>query len=161
LAIYCRYKTLTAQEMLEIILKQLILCCPEVDTENLRKLKDQGRRLSLDDIVTKLKALSDRIPNIFIVIDAFDECFSEQTRHHVLSLLQSLSFIKILITSRPLPSIASAMTGIPTLIISAHEQDIKIHFQFLKCNNPRLSRLLPEHPDIDVEGKIVNNADGM
>lgn len=108
-----------------------------------------------------LEESSKRIPNIFVIIDAFDECFSEQTRHQVLQLLQSLTSVKILITSRPLPSIESAMGGVLKLIIAARNGDIRTYFKAQIQINGAMERLTSRVADVNLVDKIIEKADGM
>lgn len=161
--IYRRYYAqFTVLELFKALLRQLILRCPHANIEEVQKKKEQDSPLSLEEVVSLLQAIFRFLPGkIFVVIDALDECFDEETRHHLLQLLHTFTFAKVLITSRPLPSIERVMQGIPRLIIRATAKDIRTHFQARKQRNPTLNDLILRLSGIDIDAKVVERADGM
>jgi exopolysaccharide biosynthesis predicted pyruvyltransferase EpsI len=129
--------------------------------DRLQKMKEQGRRLPLDDIIGILQANFNRVPNIFVILDALDEYFSEEVRHNLLQHLRSFTSVRIMITSRPLPSIENALNGVSRLILRASAKDIGSHFQVRVQRNPTLAKLISKASFTDVERKVIEKADGM
>ena len=102
------------------MLKQLcrtLKLSPEHLLEAKRKVLPVG---SIED----LKAVAGAYRELFIVVDALDEC-KEFNRPEIISvfreLLQSLSLVKVFVTSRPEPDIIRFMedAGTPTLKVDA------------------------------------------
>jgi hypothetical protein len=124
----------------------------------IKKMKDQKRRLPLDEITTILQTNFRRFPGMFVVVDALDECFSESDRHHLLQMLQMFSDVNILTTSRDLPHIAKFMQGVARLDIRAIERDIKIHADVQRQRNPRFEELAMRISSTD--DKVVAKAAG-
>lgn len=160
--IYCQYhSTFTILQLLELILKQIILQCPSAPIERLQKLKDKGLRPSLDQIASILQANFKQLSSIFLVIDALDECFTEEVRHRLLGILRSLVSVRILLTSRPIPTIQSALQGTLILIINPNRQDIGTHLYSRALNNPALAGHVRKIARPELETKIMEQAGGM
>ena len=167
--IYCNYKAqYNVLQLLEALLQQLAFHRLTSDsTEFLIKHQDQGRRPSLDALMTILKAEIETYSNVFIVVDALDECFPEQAQQDLLERLQSLTVAtpvaKLMVTSRYIPSIERAIHADVKLEIVATECDIRSHVEARIFKNHTLNRLITKAPSMTerVVRKVTDKAQGM
>ncbi|KAI1824491.1 ankyrin repeat-containing domain protein [Xylaria intraflava] len=167
--LYCNYKKYEEQraiDFLSAILKQLVEGLPSVP-DAVEALYYKHERLksrpSFDDISVTIRSVCDCYPEVFIVIDALDECLDEH-RNALLSKLKILqasnSNVRLMVTSRPIITIIQAFENAACLTIAAHEKDVK---QFVEGQIPRLARCVSREPDLKqlVISSINNAADGM
>ena len=91
------------------LLKQLVQHrAPAAPSEGIIKLWEVGRkddtRPFLEDLVRTLRSELASFKNVYIVVDALDECLKETTRNELLGLLQDLGAenVSLMVTSRPL-----------------------------------------------------------
>ena len=167
--IYCNYKVqYNVAQLLEALLKQLAFRRLTSDSiESLQnKHKELGRRPSLDTLTTVLKTEIQTYSRLFIVVDALDECFPEQVREDLLDKLRSLTTIapvKLMVTSRHIPSIECAIHADIKLEIIATESDIKTHVEGRISKDNMLKRLITRAPSMEekVVGIVVEKARGM
>jgi hypothetical protein len=94
----------------------------------LREAFDFRKSLSLEEYLGLLKAEMRRLTEIFVVIDALDECPSEKgggTREILLEALSHLpKNVKFFFTSRKLPSIKDSLKSDVQIRIEAREEDL-------------------------------------
>jgi hypothetical protein len=165
--IYCNYKEQTEQTVFNLVanlLKQIIQA-NGVIPEDIKSLYDyhytRETLPSLNELMSALTVEVAQKSTAFILVDAFDECPERGgVRGDLLRALQSLSGmhnVKLLVTSRDLPSIAEDFRGAERLDICADDEDIKRYVKFRIDRAPRHLKDLQEL----VTAKIVANAKGM
>ena len=131
-------KEQTATNIIGAILKQLVFRMEVLEHVQKRFQKAQkevgGRGLRLPDMVQMLKQAVVTLPQVFICIDALDECLPQ----HLLELLVSLKDIllesrrmRIFFTGRPLvrADITRHFTGSVTVPISPKIHDIERYLE--------------------------------
>jgi hypothetical protein len=153
---------------LEALLKQLAFRRLTPDSIELlqKHHKEKGRHPSLDTLMTVLKNEIETYSRLFIVVDALDECFPEQVQEDLLEKLRSLTITphaKLMVTSRYIPSIESAICADIKLDIIANNSDIKSFVEARISKNNMLNRLVTKVPSIEekVVGTVVDKAQGM
>lgn len=93
------------------------------------RLKDKKKRPENTHVTELLKEEIKQRP-AFIVIDALDEC-CEEDRSPLMKILQSLRLdVHILVTSRPLDSIAAYFKHQPCLKIAADHYDLRKYISY-------------------------------
>ncbi|KAJ7582118.1 hypothetical protein C8J56DRAFT_865644 [Mycena floridula] len=133
--IFLRYNEANTQNIRALvasILRQLLIgdTIPDWLKPFYNSFKDE-RPLS-QDLNTLVKALGSQIhsySNVYLVVDAFDEC-SEDIREDFLSRLRPLTDsnrLHILVTSRPLLSIESQFKGDQRINVRTHDDDVSVH----------------------------------
>jgi hypothetical protein len=165
--LYCNYKKYREQrpvELLSALLRQLVQGLPSVPKlvqdlyENHTRTKS---RPSLEEISATIRGVLGSYPEVFIIIDALDECPDEH-RDILLSRLKTLQIptVKLMITSRPNISISSEFENALVLPIKAHQEDIE---RFVQGQIPRLARSVSSRQDLRqlVISTIKDAADGM
>lgn len=123
-------------------------------------------RPSLETVIAILKTEMGTYTHVFIVLDALDECFPEQIQVDLLENILSLATtpnVKVMVTSRSIPSIESAIRPDVTLEITAMERDIKSYVEARIHSNSTLKRLIMKAPPMEekVVQAVVENAQGM
>jgi ankyrin repeat domain-containing protein 50 len=167
--IYCGYKAqYTVLQLLEALLKQLAFRRLTSDSMDLLQKEYMGRgcRPSLNTLTAVLKAEIETYTHVFIVVDALDECFPEHVQVDLLETIQSLIITphaKLLVTSRHIPSIKSAIHADIILEVTAMETDVRSHAKARIYNNNTLKRLITKAPSIEekVISTVVEKAQGM
>jgi len=166
--IYCNYKAqYNVLQLLEALLKQLALHRLTPDSIGaLRKDKDSGRRPSLDKLMSILEAELKTYHRVFIVVDALDELSSEGAQSDLLKRLRSLTSIspaKLMVTSRHIPFIESAIHADVNLEIIALDSDIESLVEARISDDKKLERLVTKPPSIkeQVVRAVVGRARGM
>jgi Cdc6-like AAA superfamily ATPase len=133
--IYCNYQRQSeqsAKHMLSSILRQIIDMQPGVPklVQDFYTSHTAKRTTpSPDEIEQVLGAASKGLQGLTIIVDALDEC-ETRARQEFLSAVETLSrqcAVRLLATSRPLPTIQSHPTflGKPTLAVKASDEDLE------------------------------------
>ncbi|KAF8226373.1 hypothetical protein L208DRAFT_1051913, partial [Tricholoma matsutake] len=106
LFIYCNYKKqYSVQELMAALLRQLALHNLTYDSQALlNRLKNKQHHPSLGQLRTLLQNEVDAYSRVFMVIDALDEC-SDVVQKDFMEKIQSLTSVKLLVTSRLIDSI--------------------------------------------------------
>jgi hypothetical protein len=167
--IYCSYKAqYSVLQLLEALLKQLAFRRLTSNSMDLLQKEYMGRRSrpSLGTLAAVLKAEIETYSRVFIIIDALDECFPEQVQADLLETIHSLTITphaKVMVTSRYIPSIKSAIHAGITLEITAMETDVRSHVEARIYNNNTLKRLVTKAPSMaeKVISTVVEKAQGM
>jgi hypothetical protein len=168
MCIYCNYKEQTEQTVYEIIaslLKQLVQDRP-MTSDNVKSLYEQhvgrGTRPTYDELK---KAFQSEVgtSNVYVVVDALDECL-ERDQGYLITELRSLGgAIHLMVTSRPLLSIEQLFHHATRLDILANDTDVRKYIKDRIAHEYRLvlhvntDRALRE---IIIE-KIATNVKGM
>jgi hypothetical protein len=167
--IYCNYKAqYSVLQLLEALLKQLAF--RRLTSTSMDSLQNHciGRdsRPSFDTLTTVLKTEIETYSRIFIIIDALDECFPERVQVDLLENIRSLivtPHAKLMVTSRHIPSIESAIHADITLEITAMEADVRSHVEARIFNSNTLKRLITKAPSMEekVVTTVIERAHGM
>ena len=128
--LYCDFKTQqdqTAIDMMGAILKRLV--GSEIP-EGIRKAFTEGRRPLLADLMRILKTAITSLPQVFICIDALDECLPKNLPELLESLrdiVQESPKTRIFLTGRPHvgEDIPRYITEVVTIPIRPNKDDIK------------------------------------
>jgi len=125
----------------------------------------KGTRPKVSEITQALQAEIRGLSNLFVVVDALDECSqSEDKRDQFLDELQKLTTSQVLITSRPhISNIPEYFDDVSSLEILATDDDIKIYIKERISKQNRLKLFLQEEPalrDAIIDG-IIKNVRGM
>lgn len=168
--IYCNYKMQLQQTLVNMfasLLKQLLqqqgVVYDDLKTLYRRHVKSETRP-TLDELFTMLQSEMNRCSQVFVVIDALDECPAEnRVRQDLLSKLYALQTshnIHLMVTSRPLPDITQQFQSSLQLEIRAREEDIS---QYLAGQMHRLAGCVMRSNDLQeiVKKSILKAVDGM
>lgn len=165
----------TVTSCLRYLVSRLTAQIPEVPDElkdlYVRKCNYGNESPTLSDLIPvfKLFAEFNGFEQVFVVIDALDECPSEHrpTLHSFLQTISSWddSKLHVLITSRPESDIMNVLTSIPALISIPIKglpvtQDMIHHLQTQLSCHPRLKKL-PIKLKAEIEAKLIADADEM
>jgi hypothetical protein len=164
--IYLNYKEQNEQTVCNLIaslLKQIVQDRATI-SDNVRALykhhRDRDTRPILDDIIEAMKSEIGLYSKVFIVVDALDECESQEVRTTLLKTLRSFATarnVPLMVTSRDLPSIAQEFEGTARLDIRARDQDLEKYLEGRIAAGPRHLKRLQEN----IVRKIIQNAAGM
>lgn len=135
----------------------------------LRELFDRHKQKrttpSLDEISNLLRSAVLSFKRVYIVMDALDECSEcSYTRQMLLHEIQKIRpFVHLIVTSRPVPSIANAFSGSIALDLIAQNADIQQYCTARIQWEPQLARYIREDPALSSEmiRQIVQNSEGM
>lgn len=163
--LYCKYRKYEQQkavDLLSVLLKQLVQnlsSVPDTVSDLYEQHQRRRTRPSLDEISRTLHSVVESYHEVFVIIDALDECLDEH-RNALLSELKSLKNLKLMITSRPIFNITQEFIDHPKLTIIAHKEDIEC---FVEHQISRLSGCVSRNHTLKrlVISEITNAADGM
>lgn len=117
------------------------------------------------ELLGALKSEIGAFSKVFIIVDALDECSEDNNRRaNLLDALLSLpKNVKLLVTSRPLPTIEIDLEGIARLDIRADDKDVRMYVKGRIPREKRLARHIGKDPDLGetLVETIVNSAKGM
>jgi hypothetical protein len=164
--IYLNYKEQIEQtipNLISSLLKQIVQDQPQT-SDTIRAFyshhKDRSTRPILDQLVKALQQEIATYFKVFIVVDALDECENLETRSKLLRTLRSftkIGTVRLMVTSRDLPSITQEVDSIKRIDIRADDKDIERYLKDRIATGPQhLSRLKE-----DIVSHIVQNAAGM
>jgi hypothetical protein len=166
--IYCNYKEQleqTVRNLIASILKQMLQDSCSI-SDNIKSLykrhNERGTRPALDELTTELNSEIRMYSKVFIIVDALDECSEDNgTRAGFLRSLQSLdTSVRLLFTSRDLPSIGREFQGADRLEIHVNDEDVRRYVEERIANAPRLSGHSKELQN-RITNKIVGDIGGM
>jgi hypothetical protein len=170
--LYCNFRGCpggqkqTAENLLASLLKQLIQGQPSIpdEVETLyNRHKDKGTGLSFDEISRTLQSVAVICSQVFIVIDALDECQAANgCRTKFLTEifnLQAKSEIHLFATSRFIPEITEKFRGSISLEIRASNDDIG---RYLEANmEHNLAFKWSQELQNEIKVRISEAVDGM
>ncbi|KAI9783788.1 MAG: hypothetical protein M1839_003124 [Geoglossum umbratile] len=167
--IYCNYKeeiSQTTGNLISSLLQQLVESRPAIPEEvkSLYKhYKGGSTRPTIDECSRLLCLEVDKFSTVYIVIDALDECRGDRWRDVLDRVRELPPNVKLLVTSRHIPTIERYFEKQKRLEIQASDEDIKEYLHFRIARNYRLAchvkkdSTLPEK----ITTVIVKKADGM
>ncbi|KAE8441895.1 hypothetical protein EG329_004201 [Mollisiaceae sp. DMI_Dod_QoI] len=168
--VYCNYKQQeqqTVSQILACITKQLIAQlgkAPFQVAEGWRDYKVRGTRPGVEKIHAWLQTIVSFFSNVFIVLDALDECEDiNGTRTSVVQYLQKLPKISLLCTSRPLGHTSEILRGCPVIEIKAHPQDVEKYLKARIKQSGRLEMLVRNNKGLKetIIQKVLEKTEGM
>ena len=168
--IYCNYKAQFEQTPVNLIaslLKQLLQQHGVVsdDLKSLyRRHLNKETRPTLDEMFNMLQSEMNRYTQVFVVVDALDECPVEnRVRRDLLSKLNALQAshsVSLMATSRIIPDIMQEFQTSLHLEIRASEEDVR---SYLDEQMFRLAHCVKRNNDLQeaVKENIVKAVNGM
>jgi hypothetical protein len=169
--LYCNYKSPDEQaenELLAALLKHLVQDDTTGVASIVKGLHEQcAARESRPAPSDLKKALQDVLACysiVYIVIDALDECSSEDgSRRQLLDHLRELrtcTDIRLMVTSRNIPEIVDEFREDATVDVRAHDEDVA---RFVAGQMDRLPRCIQRDTELQilVQEKITGAIDGM
>ncbi|KAJ7582092.1 ankyrin repeat-containing domain protein [Mycena floridula] len=170
--IFFRYNEANTQDIRALvasILRQLLIgnTIPDGLKPLYNSFKDK-RPLSqdLNMLVNALDSQIHSYSNVYLVVDAFDECM-EDIREDFLSRLRPLTDsnrLHILVTSRPLLLIESQFEGDQRINVRAHDDDVRTHILHQIRKHKRLEKLVKGDQmgfEDEIMAQIIEKAAGM
>lgn len=168
--VYCDYKDQAAQTASNLIacLARQIVGRPQVLPQPLvalhKKLEQQNRRPSFDELKELLTALCKHYAKIYILVDALDECEAVLERRLLLPVLRSLPSrtTRLFVTSRPNNEDICQSFGKQSRIdIVAHDSDLRLYImERMEERGDFVDRLTPELKE-NITSTISAGASGM
>jgi len=167
--LYCSYGRREEQKavnLLSAVLKQLAQEQPLIPTvEALYSDHVKHRtRPSFDEVSKSLHAIIERYSQVFVVVDALDECRDDDgTRRKLLSEIRNLQSqfnVKLMATSRFIPEIEHEFETDIRLEVRAIDEDVE---QYLDSQMSRLRSFVIRSPTLPqlIKTNITKAADGM
>lgn len=169
--IYCNYKQSINQSLRNLIgslVRQLVQKRRTV-SENITTLYNSHSQrhtlLSETDITQALQSEISNYSSVFLVVDALDECSeTHDTRLNLLDTLRSLpGNVRLMVTSRYLPTIEREFIGVRRIEISATGDDVGRYVRGRIPKERRLCRHVKANKDLEdtIVNAIVRNVKGM
>ncbi len=169
--VFCNYRNQqeqTSVNLLASLLKQLLQAEGSHISDDMRKFYEdhmrRGTRPTLDEVFQVFDLELRRYAQVYIVVDALDECSEDNsTRQHLLSKLRALqatSNINLMTTSRPIPTITQEFEGAIRLEIRAKEEDLQ---RYLEGHMNLLASCVKKSTSLQtsIKSEIIEAADGM
>jgi len=168
--VYCNHKDQGSQSVSEIMaslvqqLSRQQYSVPETVRELYRVHRPSRTRPVLVEWVRVLRSIVTDFANVYIVIDALDECYeADGTRKRLVEELRRTPDLHVLYTSRFLGDIAQMLQSAVKLEVRATDEDIT---RFLDCRISQENDLMgfcEKDPSLynDIIQKVVKQADGM
>jgi hypothetical protein len=170
--IYCRHSLRQEQRPIDLyasILKQRVQAEAAVP-DSLNKLYDayleSGTRPTFDEIFDILTPEKFRNREVFLVVDALDECLDkgadgeDEIIISKLLVLGESGVFRLMATSRPIPSITNMFSHAPNIEIRANRTDLET---FLRKRMKGLSICVKNSSTLQstIEKKIIDTVDGV
>jgi predicted glycosyltransferase len=169
--LYCNYKSRNEQteiELLAALLKHLVQDETPGVVKIVKTLQEQcaARRSkpALEELKKTLQDVMASLSTVYIVIDALDECPSDDgTRRQLLACireLQSFADLRLMVTSRHIHEITDEFQDATTIEVRAHDEDVT---RFVTGQMDRLPRCIQRDAELQklVQEKITGGIDGM
>jgi hypothetical protein len=168
--VFCSFKRREEQGAAHIIaalLKQLMQeqpLIPEAVEDLYKRHHSRRSRPSLEELYQTLRLVIISHTQVFVVIDALDECVSANgTRKYLLDMifrLQTEADVKLLATSRFIRDVEERFEGFPTLEVKATDADLHT---YLMAQMPLLPKCVSKSQELQktIVSKIVESAGGM
>lgn len=168
--IYCNFKrqaNQTLQKLLSSLLRQLCACLPSVP-ETVHKLFSDHQRKStkpvISEVETTLREVLEMFDRAYIIIDALDECQSDDGQQTNLPDkildLQETTNVSFFATSRHIPFIEKKFKGAASLEIAATSDDLTF---YLKESIARLPEFVRKSDDLqsEIRDYVIAASQGM
>lgn len=150
--------------LLQQFAKQSVAILHEIKSCQLHHTRNETRPF-LNEIARLLRLQVEEFEEVFIVIDALDECPEvDQTRRHLLAETRGLlPKVRLMVTSRHLLSIESMFKDDIRLEIRAQEQDVRTFIESQMDQRFELVDLLEGHDDVrsSITATVLDRTNGM
>ncbi|KAI4094172.1 MAG: hypothetical protein LQ344_002426 [Seirophora lacunosa] len=168
-AVFCNFKEFNVQNPENLLAS---LCVQALDgdvpipvaLQELYKSHEVKRtRPTLREIETVFVEIGKLLDDLYLVIDALDEC-SADARSFITQKLRTLSSnTKLLATTRPIDDITREFTTEPVLEIRASHADLEKYIKARFERSSRLSAIVQKQPSLETEisDGIIAKANGM
>lgn len=158
----------TACNFLGSLLQQLALQNDAI-LEDIKSCYDRHDRYmtrpTINEIATLLRSQVEQFDQVFVMIDALDECpEADQIRKIFLAETRGLlPKVRLMITSRELQSIQSTFEMDTRIEIRAQEQDLRIFIESQVVQKDELADLLDGHEDVQssIFATVLEKTSGM
>lgn len=166
---FCNFKETNAQNSENLLAS---LCVQALDSDlpipaalqELYKFHEVKRtRPTLREIEIVFVEIGKLLDDLYLVIDALDEC-SADARSFITQKLRTLSpNTKLMATTRPIDDITREFTAEPVLEIHASHADLEKYIKARFKRSSRLSAILQGQPSLEMEisDGIIAKANGM
>jgi Cdc6-like AAA superfamily ATPase len=169
--LYCNYKSRNEQtehELLAALLKHLVRDETTGVAKVVKELQEQcaarESRPAPEDLKKALQDVLAYYSVVYVVIDALDECSSEDgSRRQLLDHLRELKSctdVRLMVTSRIIPEIVDEFREAATIEVRAHYEDVT---RFVAGQIDRLPRCIQRDAELQklVQDKITGAIEGM
>jgi hypothetical protein len=156
----------TLENVLGSLLRQLQIGLPQVDPCLLdlhAKRPSLKTTPSTEELASAFSRLSSGFEDVFVIIDALDEC-SEEVRWGIEDVfVDDASPVHLLLTSRPLDSIDEELEGYAHLPIKANRADLELFVDEQIERNRHLKRICARTPllRVDIQNSVIRTAKDM
>jgi hypothetical protein len=160
---FCNYKESTKQTLPYLVASPLRQIYQHRDAipEHIRSLYVKHQRGGtpplLDDVRAALTSEIGTYSKLFVIVDALDECADDGIRESLLKELRSLK-VRLLVTSRDVPSIAQHFHDATRLDVSADNQDVQ---EYVRGRIGQATRRPVKELQERVITKVTEKARGM
>jgi ankyrin repeat domain-containing protein 50 len=165
---YNEHASQTTENLMSSLLVQLVQRHPVVSDEVINSFRFHRARVtrpSTGEYVRLLQLEIRRFTSVYFVIDALDECpTQDRRREKLVSELQRLQpGVRLLLTSRPLHDIRAMMPWAPNLEIRANSEDVVLYLEDQIQHEARLQRHIKDEPSLHshIIAAIVQSVEGM
>lgn len=165
---YYEKGTQTLPNLLGSILSQILYNVPSVPEElqeSYRGRRSNGRSRSRtsSEHLESIRLITERLPRIFIVLDALDEC-SEEVRQQFLEAILSLQpKVQLFVTSRFFTSMLAELGDCESLEVSAKESDMERYLSMRLSEEKQLQRIVQTDSCLEqsLVATIIKRSRGM
>ena len=170
LVFYCDYREQGSQSLFNVVasmLKQLAFLSPVVMEMMRQSYKNHGQENKDDRTLfpvldSLFRAACGEFKQVYIVIDALDECDPRDHRKPFLAWLQSLDFCRVFLTSRPHPNdLQRAFKNYPQITIEASNDDVEKYLRATIADDEDAADLMDDGLVEHVVTTITENAQGL
>jgi hypothetical protein len=156
------------EELIGSLIQQLLLGQPTIpkDVHDLYASHHRSNtQPDLSELSKLLHSSVEAFSNVYIIVDALDECDEGgKRRSQLLSYLLSLdSRVRLFFTSRPLGDVEDLLPSAVRFKIRAQDPDMHKYITAQIDREPNLARLCKKNEDLrdEISQKIIAKADGM
>lgn len=166
--VFCSYKRHTEQntpDLIAALMKQLLQARPDL-LDPVKELQNRcrGSKASLDQLCNTLQSVCAAHQTVYIVVDALDE-YANGDSHCIpfieaLEQLQVTTDVRLLFTSRFLPTITEHFECSLNLEVRASEEDVR---RFVTSQLPHLPMCIRRNAELqnNITSTILRATDGM
>jgi hypothetical protein len=171
--VYCDHKDNIAQSIeyfLGAIVRQLVeqrQNIPQIVHTLYQKHRGKETSPTHEEYMDALRFLAEQYSEVYIVIDALDECVDKDQRNIWSGLISTLkstvSNLRLLYTSREIEDIADILSGSTRIDIRASDADIQIYVREHIKSKELLLQMCQQDPDFGdkIAQTISSKAEGM
>jgi hypothetical protein len=171
--IYCDHKRNEAQRLeyfLSAIARQILerqQTIPTYVRTLYREHRGKGSILTLNEYLGLLQSLSIECVEVYVVVDALDECIDKDTKtvwnDLYISLKKHIVNLRLLCTSRHIDDITKTSPGSTCIKVKAIDKDVRTYIQAQIESQTGLSIFCQQDPNLenDILQAVISKAEGM